>query len=87
MRLTRYDGPSAEEEVLLSKSEKCKVETFVPIIDTLIFELTKRAEAYSQIGNLFSFFCELKTIASDDFRKSENIWLLCMTKTVIMMTF
>ena len=65
MRLTRYDGSSAAEEVLLSKREKFKVETFLPILDTLIFELTIRAEAYSQIGNLFSIFSELKTIASD----------------------
>ena len=69
MRLTRYDGPSSAEEVLLSKREKFKVETFLPILDTLIFELTKRAEAYSQIGNLFSFFSELKTIASDALKK------------------
>ncbi len=86
MRLTRYDGSSAEE-VLLSKSEKFEVETFLPILDTLIFELTKRAEAYSQIGNLFSFFRELKTIVSDALRKSVNIWLICITKSLIMMSF
>ena len=67
--VTRYYGSSSAEEVLLSKSEKFKVETFLPILDTLIFELTKRAEAYSQIGNLFSFFSELKTIASDALKK------------------
>ena len=37
VRLTRYDGSSSAEEVLLSKSEKFKVETFLPILDTLIF--------------------------------------------------
>ena len=47
--LPRYDGSSSAEEVLLSKSEKFKVETFLPVLDTLIFELTKHAEAYSQI--------------------------------------
>ena len=67
--LTRYDISSSADKVLLSKSEKFKVETFLPILDTLIFELTKRAEAYSQIGNLFSFFSELKTIASDALQK------------------
>ena len=69
VHLTRYDGSSSTEEVLLSKSEKFKIGTFLPILDTLIFELTKRAEAYSQIGNLFSFFSELKTIASDALKK------------------
>ncbi|XP_040197362.1 zinc finger MYM-type protein 1-like [Rana temporaria] len=67
VRLTRYDG--SEEEVLLSKSEKFKVETFLPVLDSLIPALTKRAEAYSSIGNMFSFFCELKTIRSDDLKK------------------
>ena len=69
MPLTRYDGSSSAEVVLLSKSEKFKVETFLPILGTLIFELTKCAEAYSQIGNLFFFFSELKTIASDALEK------------------
>lgn len=45
------------------------MKTFLPILNTLIFELTKRAEAYSQIGDLFSFFSELKTIASDALKK------------------
>lgn len=63
VRFSRYDGSG--EELLLNKSEKFKVETFLPILDTLIVELTRRAEAYSQIGNLFSFLSELKTITSD----------------------
>ena len=66
LHLTRYDGlSSAAEEVLLSKSEKFMVEPFLPVLDTLIFELTKCAKAYSQIGNLFCFFSELQTIASE----------------------
>ena len=32
-------------------------------------ELKKRAEAYSLIGNLLSFLCELKTIASGEINK------------------
>ena len=62
--LTRYYG--AEEEVQFSKSQKFKVETFLPVLDSLICELKKRAEAYSMIGNLFSFFSELTTISSDE---------------------
>ena len=42
-----------------------KVETFLPVLDTVISELKKHAEAYSLIGNWFSFFSELKTIGSD----------------------
>ena len=72
MRITRDDGST--EKVLFSKSEECKVETFLPILDTLISELIKRAQIYSQIENLFSFFTELKTIASDALKKSLNLW-------------
>ena len=43
VRISRYDGPV--EEILLSKTKKFKVETFLPILDTLISELTNRAEA------------------------------------------
>ncbi|XP_040203750.1 uncharacterized protein LOC120935756 [Rana temporaria] len=84
VRLTRYDR--SEEEVLLSKSEKFKVETFLPVLDSLIPALTKRTEAYSSIGNMFSFFCELKTISSDDLKKSVNTWLMFITKILIMVT-
>jgi len=49
----------SEEEVLLSVREKFKAGTFFPIVDSLISELTKHAEAYSLIANLLSFFSEL----------------------------
>ncbi|XP_042227821.1 uncharacterized protein LOC121870117 [Homarus americanus] len=65
--LTRYDGSA--EKILLHKSEKFKVETFLPILDSLNSDLTKRAEAYQWIGNLFSFFGQLKTIDSDELNK------------------
>lgn len=64
VRLTKYNGP--EEEVLLHKSEKFKVETFLPVLDSQNTKLTKCAKAYSWIGNLFSFFSQLKTIGADD---------------------
>ena len=53
----------------------------------LISELTKCAEAYLLIGNLFSFFSEVKTIIFDELNKSVSIWLICITKTLIMLTF
>ena len=57
------------KKVLLSKSERFKEETFLPVLDTLISELTKCAEVYSEIRNLFSFFSKLKTIGSDELNK------------------
>ena len=85
MRITRYDG--AEEEEPLSKSERFKVETFLPVMDTLISELTKRAEAYSPVGNLFSFFSELKAIGSDELNKKCEHRPMCITKTLTIVTF
>jgi len=41
-----------EEEVILHKSDKFKVETFLHVLDFLSSGLKKRAEAYSWIGNL-----------------------------------
>ena len=64
--LTRYD--ESEEEVLLGKNERFKMEASLPILNSLTSELTKRAEAYSLIGNLFPFFCEFKTISSDELK-------------------
>src|SRR5688572_22038514 len=67
IRLTRYDGP--EGEIILHKSEKFKAETVLHILDSLTSDLRKRAESYSWIGNLFSFFSQLKTIGSDELKK------------------
>lgn len=64
VQLTRDDGSA--EEVLLKGSEKFKVDTYLPILDSLTSQLTKRAEAYENIGELFSFFNQLKTIDSDE---------------------
>ena len=43
------DMMDQQKKVRFSKSEKFKVEAFLPILDILISEMTKRAEAYSQI--------------------------------------
>ena len=61
-----------QKKVRFSKSEKFKVEAFLPILDILISEMTKRAEAYSQIEKIFYFFTELKTIASDTLKKNSE---------------
>ncbi|XP_042203544.1 zinc finger MYM-type protein 1-like [Homarus americanus] len=51
------------------RERKLSVETFLPILDSLNSDLTKRAEAYQWIGNLFSFFGQLKTIDSEELNK------------------
>ena len=67
--LTRHDG-SAEQ--ILHESEKFKVETYLPIQDSLNYHLTKRAETYESIGNLFSFFSQLKTIDCNELSQSQR---------------
>ena len=65
--LTRHDGSA--EQILLHESEKFNVETYLPILDSLNSHLTKRAEVYESIGNLFSFFSQLKTIDCNELRQ------------------
>ena len=65
--VTTYD--ESEEEVLLSKGQRFKMESIFPVLDSLITKITKHAEACSLIRNRFSFFIELKTIGCDDLNK------------------
>lgn len=46
------------------------MDTYLPILDSLTSQLAKRAEAYENIGELFSFFNQLKTIDSDELSRS-----------------
>jgi len=50
LHLARADRP--EEEVILHKSDKFKVEAFLHVLDFLSSGLKKRTEAYSWIENL-----------------------------------
>ncbi|XP_013788300.1 zinc finger protein 862-like [Limulus polyphemus] len=64
MHLTRYYG--LPEQILLHETEKFKVETYLPLLDSLNSHLTER-EAYESIENLFSLFSQLKTIDCNEF--------------------
>lgn len=71
-RLTFFEGPSSSETLQLRGKEKFRVDTFIPIIDTLITHLKKRSAAYKEIDNRFSFLCQLTTIESDELTKKCN---------------
>ena len=43
-------------------------------------ELKKRTEAYSRIGNMFSFFSELKTSGSDELNKKYEHLANCVSQ-------
>ena len=70
VRPTRHDGSA--EQILLNESKKFKVETYLSILDSLNSHLTKRAEAYESIGNMFSFFGQLKTIDCNELSLSQR---------------
>lgn len=60
VRLSRFDGGC--EEVVLKKGEKFRIESFLPILDSLKINIEKRAEAYKKVGNLFLFFSHLSDV-------------------------
>lgn len=59
-RLKRFEGGS--EEVILSGSNKFKLETFLPIIDSLFTNVSDRCKKYQKIGCLFSFLGNLSDL-------------------------
>lgn len=66
-RITFFEGSS--ETAQLRGKEKFRVDTFIPIIDTLNTHLKKRSAAYQEIDNRFSFLCQLTTIESGELTK------------------
>jgi hypothetical protein len=53
----------------LDGKEKCYVETFLPIIDTLNTHLNQRSESYIEINERFSFLTQLQKIEPDHLKK------------------
>ncbi|CAB3240979.1 unnamed protein product [Arctia plantaginis] len=66
-RVTFFEGSS--ETVLLHGKEKFRIDTFIPIIDTLYGHLKNRLVAYQEIHDRFSFLSQLTTIDSDELTK------------------
>ncbi|KAB0804608.1 hypothetical protein PPYR_01578 [Photinus pyralis] len=53
----------------LEGSTKFKIETYYVSIDTLVSELDKRREAYSDISRLFGFFGDFRNIEEEELRE------------------
>jgi len=53
-RIRHHADGDAEEVVLLGK-EKFRIETYLPILDTLSAELNRRVQTYDRILSLFGF--------------------------------
>lgn len=66
-RITFFEGSS--EMAQLRGKEKFRVDTFIPITDTLFTHLKKRSAVYQEIDSRFSFLCQLTIIESDELTK------------------
>lgn len=53
-------------------SEKMKNETFLIIIDKLIFELNRRMESYNELNNKFGFILNIENESLDNIRKKSS---------------
>jgi len=62
----RYHA-DAEEVVLLGK-EKFRIETYLPILDTLSAELNRHVQAYDRIQSLFGFLVEFPSKTDDELK-------------------
>lgn len=67
-RQSFFDGSAPS--VQLNGREKFKVETFLPIIDTLSVHLKQRLSSYKNISKRFDLFFRLKTLNSEELRQS-----------------
>jgi len=59
-------GELTNKSTSFSGSEKFKIETYFPIIDTLITQLKIRAKSYNTINKLFGFFSNLKNLETKE---------------------
>lgn len=66
-RQSFFDGSGSS--VQLYGKEKFKVETFLPIIDTLSVHLKQRSSLYKDINQRFGLFFSLKTLSSTALRQ------------------
>eukprot|EP00731_Ephydatia_muelleri_P024528 Em0016g799a len=61
----RHDDDSGAEEVVLVGKDKFRIETYLPILDSLSTELNRRVQAYEL---LFGFLVEFLSKADDELR-------------------
>ncbi|KZR98803.1 Zinc finger MYM-type-like protein, partial [Daphnia magna] len=70
VRVQRSDGNA--KEVILRGAEKFRIETFIPVLDSLLTGLSTRLAAYESMNQLFSFITSLPTLENEDIRNGCN---------------
>ena len=63
----RHDDDSGAEVVLLG-NDKFRIETYLPILDSLSAELNRRVQAYDKNELLFGFLVEFPSKSDDELR-------------------
>ena len=66
----RHDDDSGAEEVVLLGKDKFRIETYLPILDSLSAELNRRVQAYDKIELLFGFLDDELRLATETFREN-----------------
>ncbi|GBP96777.1 hypothetical protein EVAR_72063_1 [Eumeta japonica] len=66
----RHHDDGAAEEVVFRGKEKLKVDTYLPVLDMLCTELSRRLEAYREINNLFGFLTDFSTKSDAEIRQA-----------------
>ena len=64
----RHDDDSGTEEVVLLGKDKFRIETYLPILDSLSAELNRHVQAYDKIELLFGFLVEFPSKSDDELR-------------------
>jgi hypothetical protein len=57
MRITYLEGPA--NDTIMDGSTKFRIQTYLPIIDSLITELNRRGKAYEEISSRFTYLIKL----------------------------
>ncbi|KZS03460.1 Zinc finger MYM-type-like protein [Daphnia magna] len=60
------------KEVILRGAEKFRIETFIPVLDSLLTGLSTRLAAYESMNQLFSFIVSSPTLENEDIRNGCN---------------
>ncbi|XP_055843517.1 uncharacterized protein LOC129910240 [Episyrphus balteatus] len=64
----KYHDEGSGEEVLLNGKQKFKIETYLPILDMLYGELSRRLKAYEEINSLFGFLTDFMTKTNQEIK-------------------
>ncbi|XP_055908461.1 zinc finger MYM-type protein 1-like [Eupeodes corollae] len=67
-RRKKYHDEGSGEEVLLNGKQKFKIETYLPILDMLYGELSRRLKAYEEINSLFGFLTDFMTKTNQEIK-------------------